>query len=188
MDDENVPTFRPEELEQWLLETPKPLIIDVEPLRMCSEQINLLQDEITRIVEKIIGHIRAVLPAMPIGRHLRLVTLRDLPGSFAIQSQYTPWGRGAGKIYQSIRGCIAQKLTENSMPAETVPADILEPESPSDPHSLLSVDLVVEDDPDSRIVIAPEGTEMAEDGNYPEDALSIYEKSEFHVYGTKWKF
>lgn len=187
MDDDADPLFRPEKLEQWLEETVRPLVIDVEPLRMCSEKIELIRNEVIRIIEKTLAHIRTVLPTMPIGRHLRLVTLRKLPGTIFLHTPQTSWGLGAALLHRGICNCLAQALTENGLPAERIPADILEPESPSDPASLLSVDLIVEDDPDSTIVIAPDDTEMTDDGNYPEGALSFSETSEFHIYGTKWK-
>lgn len=182
MDDDaehSEPLFRPEDLERCLNETPKPLVMNIEPLRLCAEQDTLLANEAIRIVEKTIAHVRAILPTMPIGRHLRLVTIRGLPGSFAIQSQHTPWGRGAGKIYQSIRNCIAHALTEEGMPAEHVPDDIMEPEAPQDPASLLSVDIIVEDDDESAVTIVDPDDEDVQ--------LSFDERSLFHIYGTKWR-
>ncbi|MBI2523928.1 hypothetical protein HYW11_01790, partial [Candidatus Peregrinibacteria bacterium] len=161
------PLFRPEDLEQWLGETPQPLVIDVEQIRMCSEQIELIRNEVIRIIKQTLTHIHAILPAMPIGRHLRLVTLRKLPGSLFLQSSKTPWGQGAALLHRGLRNLLVSTLNANGIPAERVPTDILEPESPSDPLSLLSVDIVVEDDPASTIVIVPPDVEMPEDGDYP---------------------
>lgn len=187
MDEDDVPTFRPDDLEQWLLETPKPIVIDVEPLRMCSEQVELIRNEVIRIVGNLLEHLHTVLPTMPVRRHLRLGTLRTLPGSIFLRSHQTPWGRGAALLHRGIRNCIAQALTENGIPSERVPPDILEPENPENPSSVLSLDLVVTDDPDSTIVIVPENAEATEDGTCPEGALFFSETSAFHIYGTKWK-
>ena len=177
----------PMDLEQWLNETPDPLAIDVEPLRMCSESLEIVAQEVIRIIEKTLEHVRAMFPTMPIGRHLRLVTMRKLPGSLFLQSRKTPWGQGAALLHRGIHNCLVRAFTENGLPAERVPADILEPERPSDPRSILSVDVVVEDDPDSAIVIVPPDAEATEDGEYPDSALAFCESSEFHIYGTKWK-
>lgn len=181
------PPFRPEDLEQFLEETPPPLVIDVEALRICSEKRELIQQEVARIVEKTLRHIQKILPKMPIGRHLELVMLQKLPGSLFIQRAQTPWGEGAQHLYQGIRACLAQRLTKSGIPTELVPIDTEDPEAPLDPSSQLSVDILIQDDEESVMVLAPEGTEMPEDGSYPEGALSIYEKSRFRIYGTKWK-
>lgn len=191
MSEEQDPIFNPGDLEQYLNETPKPLVIDVEPLRLCSENPELLQREVRRIIEKTLDHICSVLPTLPIGRHLRLVTIRKLPGIVFLQTQRTPWSMGAALLFRGIRNTLVQALQENGILVEDTPENIEKPESPSDPRSLLSLlslQLTIEDDPDSQLALLPKDAEVAEDGTFSvEDALFFYEKSEFHVYGTKWK-
>src|SRR3989338_865279 len=148
------PLFDPDALEAHLQETIEPLVIDIDPLRMCSEERLLLANEIIRILEKTIEHFRKILPTMPLHRHMQIVVLRGLPGSFALHSQQTPWGRGAGFIYKHLRDKLVFALTAEGMQCELVPSDIMEPETPTDADSQLSVDLVVKDDQDSGVVLS----------------------------------
>ena len=39
------------DLEQWLNETPDPLVIDVEPIRMCSESVEIIDSEVTKFMK-----------------------------------------------------------------------------------------------------------------------------------------
>lgn len=176
------------DLEQWLNETPDPLVIDVETLRMCSEHRDLIGQEVVRIIQKTLDHIRATLPTMPIGRHVRLVTLRKLPGTIFLQSRATPWGLGAACLYRGLRNALVAALNANGIPAEHVPLDIKEPEAPRAPSTILSVDLLAEDDAESTVVLAPPDAEIDEEVDEPPPgSLAFCERSEFHIYGTKWK-
>lgn len=176
------------DLEQWLNETPEPLAIDVETLRMCSEHLDLIEHEVRRIIEQTLEHLRATLPTLPIGRHVRLVTLRKLPGTIFLQSRVTPWGLGAACLYRGLRNALVAALNANGIPAERVPPDILEQESPRSPSSVLSVDLVAEDDAESTVVLAPPDAEIDEEADEPPPgSLTFCERSKFHIYGTKWK-
>ncbi|OGJ57039.1 hypothetical protein A3H22_01675 [Candidatus Peribacteria bacterium RIFCSPLOWO2_12_FULL_55_15] len=176
------------DLEQWLNETPDPLVIDVEPIRMCSESVEIIDSEVRRIIEKTLDHLRATLPAMPVGRHIRLVTLRKLPGTIFLQSRATPWGMGAACLYRGLRNLLVSTLNANGIPAERVPQDIKEPESPRNLSSVLSVDIVAEDDAESTVVLAPPDAEIDEEAEEPPPgSLAFCERSEFHIYGTKWK-
>lgn len=176
------------DLEQWLNETPDPLVIDVETLRMCSEHLDLIEHEVRRIIAQTLDHLRTTIPTLPLGRHVRLVTLRKLPGTVFLQSRATPWGLGAACLYRGLRNALVATLNANGIPAEHVPPDILEPESPHSPSSVLSVDLVAEDDAESTVVLAPPDAEIDEEADEPPPgSLAFCERSEFHIYGTKWK-
>lgn len=140
------PLFRPEDLEHYLNETPKPLVIDVEPLRMCSEQVEFLRHEVIRIVEQTVRHIQTIFPTMPIGRHLCLAVLRNVPGLIALKTRKTPWGRGGIMLSKGLRKCLAPALTERGIPAELVPWEVDTPMAPSHPGSLLSVDVCAYND------------------------------------------
>lgn len=177
-----------DDLDQWLKETPDPLVIDVEPMRLCSENIDLIENEVTRIVEHTLDRLRAILPTLPIGRHIRIVTLRKLPGTVFLQSRATPWSLGAACLYRGLRNALVAALNKNGIPAERVPPDIEEgPEAPRNPSSVLSVDLLAEDDTESTVVLAPPDAEIDEEADEPPPgSLTFCERSEFHIYGTKW--
>lgn len=177
-----------DDLEQWLDETPDPLVIDVEPMRLCSENIDLIENEVTRIIEKTLDHLRASLSSLPLGRHVRLVTLRKLPGTIFLESRATPWGLGAACLYRGLRNVLVAALNANGIPAERVPLNIKEPEAPRRPSSVLSVDLLTDDDAESTVVLAPPGAEIDEEADEPPPgSLAFCERCEFHIYGTKWK-
>lgn len=177
-----------DDFEQWLSETPDNLAIDVEPMRMCSEDIDLIENEVSRIIEETLDHLRAILPTMPIGRHVRLVTLRKLPGILFLQSRETPWGLGGAFLYRGLRNALVAALKANGIPAERVPFNIKEPEAPRTPSSVLSVDILVEDDVESALLLVPPDTEIDEEADGPPPgSLAFCERSEFHIYGTKWK-